>query len=226
MRPSAAPLASHEVRWFFEGSSADHAGMRKWFEAADPFRKGPGVGAPIWKGRLDDHPDVYLLIPGADDMGIKWREGELQVKGRVSNLGVHLFCGRHLGHVERWVKWSYSNLPDAYKRIVTGEPGSSALTAAVQKTRALRKVRLDTMTGAAEEVDAGTFVDRGLNAELTDLKIGGKSYCSLGFEAFPDDAAMHAAFSQAVATFLEGLAQDLGADRSQSYPQWLRANMG
>ncbi len=82
------------------------------------------------------------------------------------------------------------------------------------------------MTGAAEEVDAGTFVDRGLNRRVDGPENRGTSYCSLGFEAFPDDAAMHAAFSQAVATFLEGLPQDLGADRSQSYPQWLRAHAG
>lgn len=226
MRPSAVPLASHEVRWFFEGSSADYASMRRWFEVADPFNKGPAVGAPVWKGRLDDRPDVYLLIPGADDMGIKWREGELQVKGRVSDLGIHLFCGRHQGHVERWVKWSYSSLPAGYKRIVTDTDNSDVVIVAVHKTRALRKVRLDTITGAPEEVDAKTFIDRGLNAEFTDLKIGNKSHCSLGFEAFPSDSAMDAAFSRVVAVFLEDLPQDLGANRSQSYPQWLSANIG
>ena len=219
---SAVPLASHEVRWFFEGSSVDHEGMRRWFEAADPFSKAPAVCAPIWKGRLDDQPDIYLLIPGADDIGIKWREGEFQVKGRVSDLGIHAFGARHQGHVERWMKWSYSKLPDEYKRMFDG--GHGLVVVAVQKTRALRKVRLDTMTGVPEEVDAKTFVDRGLNIELTDLKVGGKAYCSLGFEAFPDDSAMDAAFSRAVAMFLEGLSQDLTIDRSLSYPKWLTAH--
>jgi hypothetical protein len=81
------PLASQEVRWFFEGKSADHGTLRHWFETTDPLHKGTSIGAPIWKGRLDDQPNVYLLVPGCEDMGIKWRERELQVKGRVSDLG-------------------------------------------------------------------------------------------------------------------------------------------
>jgi len=103
------PLASQEVRWFFEGESADHGTLRHWFETTDPLHKGTSIGAPIWKGRFDDQPDVYLPVPGCEDMGIKWRERELQVKGRVSDLGIQVFCHRHRGQVERWIKWSYTD---------------------------------------------------------------------------------------------------------------------
>jgi hypothetical protein len=216
------PFASHEVRWFFEGQANQHESLKHWFETAAPIPKNPGVGPPVWKGRLDDKPDVYLLVPGSDDMGIKWREGELQIKGRLSSLGTHVFCGRHQGKIERWIKWSYANTPEAYQRLFIGGKGTGLVTAAVQKTRALRKVRLDTMTGKAQEVDAETFVDRGLGCELTDLEVAGKAYCSLAFEAFPDDSAMDAAFTQAVEFFLGGLTSlDLAAAYSQSYPAWL-----
>jgi len=96
------------------------------------------------------------------------------------------------------------------------------VTASVWKNRALRKVRLDTFTGKAEEVDAEFFVDRGLGFELTDLEVGGKTYCSLAFEAFPDDSTMDAAFTQAVEAFLDGLpALALTTAASESYPAWL-----
>jgi len=85
----------------------------------------------------------------------------------------------------------------------------------------LRKVRLDTLNGKAEEVDAKTFIDRGLGFELTDLEVAGKAYCSLAFEAFPNDSAMDAAFTQAVQAFLDGLKIDLTAACSQSYPAFL-----
>jgi hypothetical protein len=75
--------------------------LTQWFETIALVPKRPGVGPPVWTGRRDDHPDLYLLIPGSDDMGIKWREGELQVKGRVSACGAQVFCGRHQGVVER-----------------------------------------------------------------------------------------------------------------------------
>ena len=216
------PMASHEVRWFFEGKADQHKPLKAWFEtvAPIPIPKNSGVGPPVWKGRLDDQPDIYLLVPGSDDMGIKWREGELQIKGRVSSLGTQVFCGRHQGVVECWVKWSYKNVPASYQRLFAAE--KELVTASVRKTRALRKVRLDTLNGKAEEVDAKTMIDRGLGFELTDLEVAGKAYCSLAFEAFPNDSGMDAAFTQAVEAFLDGLKElDLTVAHSRSYPAWL-----
>ena len=216
------PLASHEVRWFFEGPATQHPSLTHWFETIAPLPKHPDVGPPVWRGRLDDAPDVYLLVPGSDDMGIKWREGELQMKGRASSLGTQVFCGRHQGVVERWIKWSYANMPKPYQQLFMAGRETGLATAAVRKTRALRKVRLDTLTGTAEEVDAKTCVDRGLGCELTDLEVAGKAYCSLAFEAFPNDAAMDAAFTEAVEAFVHGLtAFDLTVAHSQSYPAFL-----
>lgn len=217
------PLASQEVRWFFEGKSTDHAALRRWFETTDPLAKGPNVGAPVWEPREDNKPDVYLVVPGGDDIGIKWREGQLQVKGRVSDLGAQIFCGRHEGRVDRWMKWSYKKLPEAYKNIFVGDKNPGLLRVAVTKERALRKVHLDTMTSVAREVGPkDPPFDRGLGLELTDLTVGGKAYCSLAFEAFPDDSAMSAVFSETVAAFLEGLtAIQLILAQSESYPRWL-----
>ena len=78
------PLASQEVRWFFDGTATQHESLKRWFETIVPIPQRPGVGPLVWQGRLDDQPDVYLLVPGSDDMGIKWREGKLQMKGRAS----------------------------------------------------------------------------------------------------------------------------------------------
>jgi len=221
------PLPSHEVRWFFEGKAEQHEALKRWFKTTSSIQKSEGVGLPEWKGRLGDQPDVYLLVPGNDDIGIKWREGELQIKGLVSSLGTQVFCGRHQGKVERWIKWSYKNIPDSYKRLFGEGKETGLVTASVRKTRALRKVRLDTLTGKAEEVDAKTFVDRGLGFELTDLEVGGKAYCSLAFEAFPNDSAMDAAFTEAVEAFIGELKTfDLTATKSQSYPAFLSSTVG
>ena len=217
------PFASHEIRWFFEGKANQHESLKRWFETVAPIPKNAGVGPPVWKGRLDDQPGVYLIVPGSDDMGIKWREGELQIKGRVSSLGTQMFCGRHQGEMERWMKWSYANIPAAYQRLFLTGKETGLVTASVRKTRALRKVRLNTLTGKPQEVDAKSLVDRGLGFELTDLEVAGKAYCSLAFEAFPNDSAMDAAFARAVEAFLDGLTEiDLTAADSRSYPAWLR----
>src|SRR5262245_61055024 len=102
------PLNSREVRWFFEGSVSEHGTLKDWFETTAPVSKVGAVGPPAWKGRLDGTPDVYLLVPDTDDIGIKWREGELQIKGRISNAGLAAFSGGHQGAVEHWTKWSYA----------------------------------------------------------------------------------------------------------------------
>lgn len=216
------PFSSHEVRWFFDGASDEYEPLRRWFETVAPFPKNPDVGPPVWQARLDDQPDIYLIIPGGTDMGIKWREGELQVKGRISSLGTQIFCGRHRGNVERWMKWSYPNMPPAYKNLFISGHQQDLLTVAVKKLRALRKVHVNTFTGQPEEVESTVQIDRGLGIELTDLQIKGKAYCSLAVEAFPDDSAMSSAFNEVVESFLSDLTDiDLDAARSKSYPSWL-----
>jgi hypothetical protein len=217
------PFASHEVRWFFDGAVAEHPALQTWFETFSPIDRKGDFGPPVWMGRFDDKPDVYLLLPGADDMGVKWREGNLQIKGRVASLGVHSYCGRFQGLVERWVRWSYGNLPDPYRRLFVDGNEKGLITVSVRKTRALRKIKIDTYNGIALEVDPKEFIDRGINFELTDLEVAGSPYCTLAFEAYPDDAAMHAAFTNTVETFLDGLkGVELGSENSMSYPAWLR----
>jgi hypothetical protein len=217
------PFASHEVRWFFDGAVAEHPALRTWFETFPPVEKKGGFGSPVWMGRLDDKPDVYLILPGADDMGIKWREGNFQIKGRTASLGLHSYCGRFHGLVERWVRWSYAGMPESYRKLFLDGNEKGLITVSVRKTRALRKIKLDTYNGSALEVDPKEFIDRGINIELTDIEIGGKPCCTLAFEAYPDDSAMHAAFTQTVEAFLDGLkGVEFGAGNSMSYPGWLR----
>ncbi len=155
-------------------------------------------------------------------MGIKWREGELQIKGCVASLGTQVFCGRHQGEIERWVKWSYPDMPPAYKNLFLSGHKQELLTVAVQKVRAIRKVRVGTITGQPEEVESTTRIDRGLGIELTDLQVDGNAYCSLAVEAFPDDSALASDFTEVVEAFLSGLTEiDLNAAQSKSYPSWL-----
>ena len=70
------------------------------------------------------------------------------------------------------------------------------------------EIRLDPF-GPAQEVPNSEHIDRGLNYELTDLKIGDAGYVSLAFEAFPDDSEMPEQFVQIVTSFLAGF--DLAA---------------
>ena len=214
------PLESIETRWFFDGGVDAHPQLRQWFETCTPFARRQNVAKPLWQGRAGGQPDVYLLMPGCTDMGIKWREGTLQVKGRVEDLGTHRFGETHEGSVQRWVKWTYAEVPAAYRALFDADGGHGLETASVHKTRALRLVSLDSET--PEEVVPGTVVERGVGFEMADIEWSGKPYCSIAFEAFPDDSATAARFEAVVGDCLRELAATLPIDASMSYPDWLR----
>ncbi len=213
------PFTSIETRWFLEGESSQHPELRQWFESCTPFPRAADVQAPAWKGRAGGEPDVYLLMPGCTDMGVKWREGTMQIKGRIADLGERRFGIGRSGKVQRWIKWTYPEVPAAYRALFEASGTHNLETAAVHKTRALRMISMD--TAKPEEVVPGIVLERGVGFEMTDLELNGARYCSVAFEAFPGDAAAEAGFNAAVSGFLGELAGSPGIDASMSYPEWL-----
>jgi hypothetical protein len=223
------PLTSHEVRWFFKGAVERFPRLHRWITTVKPLPAEGKVEPPRWDGNLKDRADVYLLVPGSDDMGIKWRQGQLQIKGRVSRLGTQVFCGRFPGRVEVWAKWSYKGAPvdRAFRGWFEGNGKKAWSRVTVRKRRILRKVRLDAQHQHVEVSAKRAYPDRGLNVELTDLRIGSHAYCSVGFEAFPDDSGMPEALTRTVEAFLESLRDvDLEEKLSMGYPQFLRSDSG
>ena len=213
------PFTSIETRWFFEGAPGRYPDLRRWFETSTPFPRAAGVAAPEWRGRVGGEPDVYLLVPGCTDMGIKWREGTLQIKGRVEDLGARRFDTRHEGRVQRWIKWTYPEVPVAFRALFADSARHGLASASVHKTRALRMISLD---GAEpQEVTTDIVLDRGVGFEMTELELDGERYCSVAFEAFPDDALTAAGFDAVAASCLRGLADALDLDASMAYPDWL-----
>jgi hypothetical protein len=217
----ANPFASIETRWFLDGDPHQHEAVSDWFENYRPFDSEGNVGPPNWLSRIGGEPDSYLLLPGYSSMGIKWREGTLQVKGLVADLGERTFGDHHEGRVQRWIKWTLDSLPPTYRDLFHGETGLRVEKARVQKVRALRLFRLDKANDPTE-VEPGLCLERGLAFELTDLERAGRRYCSLAFEAFPGDEVMAREFCAVVECLLGGLSLvALDAGQSLSYPAWL-----
>ena len=214
------PVPSFEVRWFIVGTADEHPDLKQWFETTAPWPQQESAGTPAWQ---EYREDIYLLIPNGTDMGIKWREGKLQIKGRVSDIGAVQFASHHIGRVDRWLKWSYSSELEAYQQLFEDSTYNKLARVTVGKTRALRKIRLDTVTGKADEVDLDSFIDRGMGCELTNVTINDNHYCSLAFEAFPDDSGMIMTFTKAVSDFLNTLeTRELTLEQSASYPIFLK----
>ena len=219
------PSPSYEIRWFFTGKVCEKPEIQDWFENTEFAANSRTLTDQLLNDKIPERTDLYLLIPNSADMGIKWRENNFQVKGLISSIGLQLFAGVHLGNVERWIKWSYKKLPDAYEMLFRNENENGLETIAVGKKRQLRKFKLDTMTSELLEVPnkgKESFIDRGISLELTEVTVNGKTYTSLGFESFPDDTAMNAAFCGVVENMLSSLTQlQLKEEDSLSYPDWL-----
>jgi hypothetical protein len=218
-----------EVRWFFPGPLAESgAGVEAWFRSRARCDGGDGPLPVAW----DPAPpawreDRYLLVPDQDDMGIKWREGRLEIKGREAALGPTPFAPGIEGVCERWLKWSYAGeaIERRFTDVFHGRGADAVVT--VEKRRLQRHLHLK-RSGAVVEVDRADPRRRGVDVELAQIRVLGASgsgsslHWSLGFEAFPSDK-VGARFAEIVPGFLDGCpALPLNADRSMPYPRWLR----
>jgi hypothetical protein len=164
------------------------------------------------------------VLPGHDDMGIKWREGRLEIKGREVVLGQLVFAGSIEGRVERWIKWSYAGSPIERHFFGMFQGDGAAGVAVVAKRRPQRCLSIDRTSGPVE-VGCDQPRPRGIDIELVQIRMAGPqsaAHWSLAFEAFPGDQQMAEPFERTVLEILKDCpALPPGADRSMSYPRWL-----
>jgi hypothetical protein len=218
------PWSTLEVRWFLPGPlAASGAGLEAWFRR-HPRYGGSDEPAPLaWAPAPPGwRRDRYVVLPGHDDMGIKWRDGRLEIKGREAALGTQVFAPAIEGRCERWLKWSYAGeaIERRFAARFRGRAADGIVT--VEKRRLQRHIRLDPC--AMVEVGPDDQRECGIDVELVQIRMAGSPelHWSLAFEAFPSDAQISERFMQVVERFLEGCpALPLTADRSMSYPRWL-----
>lgn len=195
-----------EVRWFIRGSIPEE--VREWFARGDP--------API-----DAPPrvDYYLCLQRSNALGIKLREGRIEIKQRLHQYGNIRFHRRVTGTIEHWRKWS---MPLA----TTGEslaeilvPESSWI--AVRKERMLRGYRCD----ADGQVVAtpGGYADRGCHMELTSVQAGDRVWWTLAFEAYGAEPSLRGSLTSTMGYILErdGAPTSLDGRDSYGYARWL-----
>ena len=223
------PWSTLEVRWFLSGPLAGSgSAVEAWFRSrprygdhAAPAPLAWAPAPPAWR------QDSYLLLPGADDMGIKGREGRLEIKGRVAGLGHRVFAPAVEGMCERWVKRTYAGAPveRRFRGLFCDGVANGVVT--VEKRRLQRHLRLD--RSGVVEVGLEDPRARGVDVELAQIRIAGSPgaqfglHWSLAFEGFPGDQVSRI-FEQVVGRFLEGCpALPFAAERSMSYPRWLLA---
>jgi hypothetical protein len=194
-----------EIRWFFRGTLPLE--ILAWFDA--------GVDQPAQPAERVDH---YLHLGQLDSLGIKLREGNVEIKLRQCKLGTVQFHQQVAGQVEHWRKWSFALAVAPLQDLLV--PTSAWLP--VHKSRRLRRYQV-----AADEalslISPDVYPDRGCDLEVTQVRVHSQAWWTVGFEAFGPEARLRKNLCRAVEQVLKNpppLA--LTVDDSFAYPRWLQ----
>jgi hypothetical protein len=198
-----------EVRWFTQGAIPSE--VLGWFhESGSAF---------------DEQPlrvDYYLRIVESESMGVKLREGRLEIKQRYGKPKIVHFSEHTTGRVEKWRKWSFRLAGTS--SVPAGLRASSNLWIGVRKERKLRTYLVTGTESVISDCD-GKIIDHGCGWELAKIGIEGigEAWWSLGFEAFGREVALRDTLLHVAGQNLKKRAAPFfELENSYGYPRWLK----
>jgi hypothetical protein len=197
--------ATAEVRWFYRGPLP--TAVRAWFEAR--------ASRMAYQAPRRDH---YLGV-GGDLLGVKLREGRLEIKLRPQPGEFLRLHPQVTGVLELWQKWSFSLAEPSVMPLGIATVDSSWL--AVDKNRGLARYRV-AHTAEPVAVAAEVYPVQGCEVELVELHASGQAWWSLCFEAFGQGRGLADALLATARHFLgEAPPPHMEAENSYGYPRWL-----
>lgn len=213
----AADIDAREIRWFFDGTVPEK--VSAWFKSGL-------TGVQIEKERPRE--DLYLIWNGRDNVGLKFREGELELKLRQSAQDVKSVDGRAVGVEERWEKmgWQYDHgqIDEVLRRFSTS--GQKGERVNVSKVRQRGRYELDS-SGRLKPVNPRERPARVVVIELTDLTVDGKQAWTLAFDVIgPANELSDIRFKAIEILLRDYPGPELTLARSYGYPRWLQSQFG
>jgi hypothetical protein len=212
---------SGETRWFFRGGIPEN--VASWFGAQDAGRFEP------------ERTDHYLEIPSCRTLGVKIRNGRLELKALVGSWGECNFADTVTGFRETWVKWSSGSGSERGIRELVTNPDDRWIL--VRKKRCLRRFSLENCE-VKEMPAAEAQVVPGCHVELTAVHViaSGEGFSprepaawgrterwwSLSLESFGEPESSLGNLDRAAEYFFQDPPpMPLLAACSLSYPAWL-----
>lgn len=196
-----------EIRWFHQGNIP--ADILEWFCQSAP--------------QPDQYPsrtDYYFhLFSCNDTLGIKLREGRVEIKQRTHQHGVIHLHEQVVGAMEAWQKWSFSlSQADDILPVINASPLNWV---EVDKARQQQQYQI-TGNNQIVALSVDTPVEQGCNLELTQIQVDGKAWWTVGFESFGDESALESnLLLTARHIFAKNRPPRLRMLESYSYPGWL-----
>jgi hypothetical protein len=201
----------------------------RWFFAEQP----PVL--PDWYGRRGLHfapeespmrrCDHYLHQKGRHDLGIKLREGHVEIKQRIGRIASSRFQDKVAGKITKWQKWSF-------RLAATREGGTDEVLAITRDAHSrdwipVYKERLLIWYEIQDEgrvvlVDMPKWIQEGCTVELTRLHCRDRLWYTFGMEAFSAGRHSRRNLLAAMDAFLaEGLELELSLRDAMDYPEFL-----
>lgn len=200
-------LTTYEVRWFNSGNIPEN--IESWFKHScllSPTKL------------AEKRKDVYLYTPGCDYLGIKLRQGGLEIKWRYPQKNTLHFGSLVEGNIEKWKKWRCSD--SSQESFSLQQIGDNPVWVKVGKVRYSQLYQV--IKKKPQAVSSDMDVDNGCSFELTNVEVNGNKWWTIGLEAFGEDSNLKDNL-QATADFIFGSYDifPLQADDSYGYPSLL-----
>lgn len=160
-------LRTEEIRWFFKKPNTS---FETWFR-----EKGSDINKQM------PRTDHYLPLPDKPDLGIKIREGRMEIKIRTSRPTPGSLGPKAHGCFEEYTKWGVEIKEDDPLRNAIINEHEEHWTA-VEKRRA--GLILTLQNGKIRFHSMDTPIDRGCQLEYTAVNIGAENWHTLGLEWF------------------------------------------
>ena len=193
-----------EIRWFNKGQLPED--MLQWFYNHP--------GKPEEKA---ERTDYYLLHTGPS-LGIKLREGKIEIKQRKTQMGIMEFMNQQEGFAEQWGKWSFSIDEENPDIIPLIRPSSDWLP--VTKKRFLLRYAWEHERIFPVSTDAQYM--QACDTELSVIHCNDETWWSLCFEAFGREGQNTKKLKQVTSWLFDPPApQHFESGHSFAYPYWL-----
>jgi hypothetical protein len=192
-----------EVRWFYPGTLPDE--VKQWFST---------LGQPLEK--IDTRSDFYLQS-SSPDVGVKLRQGNLEVKSRNQNLTLDILGD---SQIERWSKWICADDRSSLNpTTIANKPGWLK----VDKIRDRRLFQVE-FVGSIKLTQIATPQDEAVAIEITQLQIQDRILWTIACEYFGDNIDIEYQFLSLVNYLLSEYPLSVSLLQfSGGYPQWLNS---
>lgn len=184
---------SLELRWFLSGKLPSD--VVTWFEQDE---LGGQLRSP------EAREDVYLYTPECEYMGIKLRQGRLEIKWRQAELEILSFA-KVEGKLEKWGKWLCED-PTAESFKPENVLGQKSWVS-VKKVRSQRSYD-------------------GCSLELTQLNFQDNAWWTLAFETIGTDARAMDNLQNISQMVFKTYPKSISVQNSYAYPKWLEMVVG